>query len=669
MVTTARECAWTAEAEVAWLSIRSGASGQGDGAIEYTAAVNPDPQVRRGTINTNGQRAEIAQAAGVCVFTLSEPGADFSSGAGSGRVEVRTASPLCTWTAQADAPWITLRSAASAAGNGTVLFDVAANTGAARTGTLRVAGEVFTIAQASAAQPPTPPEPGPPPPPTPCAYVIAPENASWPAAGGSGSVTVTTGPECVWAAQSAVPWIVVTAGAAGTGPGAVQYAVAPTTGPSRSGTVTIAGRTLTVNQGQGCTFTLSPDNLSVPAAGAQAEFQVQTAAGCAWTATEDSSWLSISSGSSGSGPGTVRFAATANTGPARSALITAAGRTFNVNQDAGCTFTLSASSQAVDSAGGTGSVGVTSAAGCAWTAASQALWISLTSGATGSGNGTVGFRVAANSGPARSGTITIAGRPFTITQGANCSYAIAPEQQAVDIAGGSGSVAVAATAGCGWTAVSSAPWLTITAGASGTGDGSVAFAAGANSGPARSGTLTIAGRTFTVSQGSGCSYSVSTAGIPTSATGGIARVDVASPGACAWTAASDVPWVTIAPLSGAGNGTVDVTVDVNTGPARNGTVTIAGRALGVSQESGCTAQLSAASQSMPAAGGTGVFSVTTPAGCTWTAVSQVSWIQVTAGASGAGDGTAQFTVEPNLTGAARSGTILIAGQTFTVNQE
>src|SRR5688572_21078487 len=45
-VTAARECAWSATAEGAWLTIKSGATGQGDGAVEFVAVANPDPQMR-----------------------------------------------------------------------------------------------------------------------------------------------------------------------------------------------------------------------------------------------------------------------------------------------------------------------------------------------------------------------------------------------------------------------------------------------------------------------------------------------------------------------------------------------------------------------------------------------------------------------------------------------
>jgi hypothetical protein len=59
---------------------------------------------------------------------------------------------------------------------------------------------------------------------------------------------------------------------------------------------------------------------------------------------------------------------------------------------------------------------------------------------------------------------------------------------------------VTATAGCSWTAVSNDGWIEVTAGANGTGNGSVAFKVSKNGGNERTGTLTIAGQTFTVTQ-------------------------------------------------------------------------------------------------------------------------------------------------------------------------
>jgi peptidyl-Asp metalloendopeptidase len=98
----------------------------------------------------------------------------------------------------------------------------------------------------------------------------------------------------------------------------------------------------------------------------------------------------------------------------------------------GCTSTptitpLSASATA---SGGAGSITVTALAGCTWSAGSGATWITVTSGAAGSGAGTVNYTVAANAGVARTGTLTVAGRIFTVSQAAaattTCNTATIP---------------------------------------------------------------------------------------------------------------------------------------------------------------------------------------------------------------------------------------------------
>jgi hypothetical protein len=81
-----------------------------------------------------------------------------------------------------------------------------------------------------------------------------------------------------------------------------------------------------------------------------------------------------------------------------------------------CTYSISPTSQSFDSNGGTGIVSVTTQSGCGWTAVSNASWITTTSGSSGSGNGTVNYSVGANTASARTGTMTIAGQTFTVSQ-------------------------------------------------------------------------------------------------------------------------------------------------------------------------------------------------------------------------------------------------------------
>ncbi|HEX8072873.1 MAG TPA: Ig-like domain-containing protein [Pyrinomonadaceae bacterium] len=83
-----------------------------------------------------------------------------------------------------------------------------------------------------------------------------------------------------------------------------------------------------------------------------------------------------------------------------------------------------------------------------------------------------------------------------------CSYSITPQAQVFPANGGSGTINVNATStSCAWTAQSNASWITITAGASGAGNGTVAYNVAANDAAApRTGTIVVAGRTFTVTQ-------------------------------------------------------------------------------------------------------------------------------------------------------------------------
>ena len=79
----------------------------------------------------------------------------------------------------------------------------------------------------------------------------------------------------------------------------------------------------------------------------------------------------------------------------------------------------------------------------------------------------------------------------------------------------------------------------------------------------------------------------------------------------------------------------------------------------------CTYLLSATNGTHNARAGSGTFNVTTGSGCSWSAVSDASWLHTTS--SGTGNGTVGYTVDDNL-GVARSGAITVQGQTFTVNQ-
>ena len=210
----------------------------------------------------------------------------------------------------------------------------------------------------------------------------------------------------------------------------------------------------------------------------------------------------MTGGASGSGNGTVAFTVAANTaGTIRTGTLTAAGSTFTVTQAAACSYTISPASQSLPAAGGTGTVTVTAAAGCAWTTTGGASWVTISSGATGSGNGSVGFTAAANTAtPGRSATLTIAGRTFTVTQAAAaCTFTVSPRIIASAQAGDTGTISVTTPTGCAWSVFTPVTWITLTG--AGPGPGATAYTIAANTGATpRTATLTVAGQTVAVTQ-------------------------------------------------------------------------------------------------------------------------------------------------------------------------
>ena len=84
-----------------------------------------------------------------------------------------------------------------------------------------------------------------------CAYDISPLSVSFKHSGGTGSVSVTTGTGslCSWTAASNEDWIVVTEASSGTGSGLVSYQISlNSSGKERTGTLTVAGKILTIFQ-------------------------------------------------------------------------------------------------------------------------------------------------------------------------------------------------------------------------------------------------------------------------------------------------------------------------------------------------------------------------------------------------------------------------------------
>ena len=446
-----------------------------------------------------------------------------------------------------------------------------------------------------------------------CTYTVSSTAVTIGAAGGPGSVTVSSGSSCAWTGRSDVTWITATSGTSGTGPGTFSFIVAAAADSSvRTGTLTVAGQSVLVSQqGQACSYSVSPSGMSFGASGGSTSFTVSTASVCSWAVTASASWLSVTSGASGTGSSAVSYSVAANPDAApRTGSLTVAGQTHAVTQAglSSCTVTLGQDDETFAAAGGTGTFDVTSASSCDWTIGSDAAWISVTDppGGFGTGSRRVSYSVATNTGDAaRTGTMRVGGQTFVVTQaGARvCTYSVAPVEFPACPSGlHDVTVTVSTDTGCGWTASPAVPWLTISSGASGYGTGRITFDVGSNNyDPPRQGNVEVrwptptAGQNVSVHQ-DGCSYVTSTGSMSIPAAGGDYSfqvfADTTNPACggplqdyCVWSAASSASWVTVRnPGSSRGYDWVFLRVAANaTGSARSATITVRDKTVLIGQ--------------------------------------------------------------------------------------
>jgi len=420
-----------------------------------------------------------------CSPSLTTSPGDFGADGGAGKLTVTTERD-CSWKAASDAAWVTFTTPVEMQGNGTVSFTVAATSDpVTRTASLTVADQKAAITQRAAA----------------CRYQLSAQEVSVPAPGGSGAVDVSASSAlCEWSAQADASWVSIPSGGAYKGSARVTFQAPPWSGPERRTDVRIADQHLALTQSGGCTFTLASASAAISAAGGPATVSVQAGPGCTWTIANSAAWVSVATAGSNSGVGTAEFTIAPNTGPARSATVTIANRPFAINQASGCQFQLNPTAWTFATAGGPGSIGVSTAPGCDWTAASDADWLTITSSRTGSGSAAVQISVAANPGPQRTATVQIGNQRFVATQLTGCTYSINPTGWGFPAAGAADWVWVTATPGCFWAATSQANWLSITTGAAGYGSAITYFVVAPNYGPPRQGTITIAGLVFTAVQ-------------------------------------------------------------------------------------------------------------------------------------------------------------------------
>jgi hypothetical protein len=257
----------------------------------------------------------------------------------------------------------------------------------------------------------------------------------------------------------------------------------------------------------------------------------------------------------------VTAASNASSTTSRSANLTVAGQSVAVTEGGTvCSYALGSANSSVPYGGGSGSVSVTAPGACTWSSSLDltASWLTISSSGSG-GTSSVDFVAAPNNtSTARSGTLTIAGQPFTVNEAAGpCVYILNSTSTTLGAQSSlTGSFAFStATQGCSTTALSFANWLTATTSSSPDGtSGTVNFTAMANPyGTTRTGTIQFAGQTYTVSQsGAACAFSLNSYGLALGQVGGGGSViGSANAQGCAVSPGTNQPTiVTLGTLSG-----------------------------------------------------------------------------------------------------------------------
>ena len=173
---------------------------------------------------------------------------------------------------------------------------------------------------------------------------------------------------------------------------------------------------------------------------------------------------------------------------------------FRLAAAGGCTYTLAPPSANVGATSSSGSFSVTAGTGCAWNTLSSVPWLTIGAGSGTTDSGNVSYAVAANEGPARSGTLTVGNQLFTVNQASGCTYTLSPTSANVAAGGGTGTVTLTTGAACTWNASSTAGWLAVSSTSSGSGNATVTYSVAANANLLRSANLTIGGATFMVTE-------------------------------------------------------------------------------------------------------------------------------------------------------------------------
>jgi hypothetical protein len=271
---------------------------------------------------------------------------------------------------------------------------------------------------------------------------------------------------------------------------------------------------------------------------------------------------------------------------------------INMSSPTMCTTTISPASAILPGSGGPVSFALTVPPGCPWEAIVESNFITLDGPGYGMGSATpitVTGKVAKNVDTSypRPGTVRIGEASFTVTQdGGSCEPVLSTQSLTFDSAGGLRTITLTLPSTCSpWTVTSTSWWITSSTAASGNGSANITVFASPNSFGTRTATLSIAGKSVSVTQsGSNCTAQVTPASPNVPAQGGVltANITTSAP-SCAWAAFSGTPWIKVGANDAAGQGSRTFSLAYSPNPTlavRTGQVLIADQVITIQQAAG-----------------------------------------------------------------------------------
>lgn len=263
----------------------------------------------------------------------------------------------------------------------------------------------------------------------------------------------------------------------------------------------------------------------------------------------------------------------------------------------------------------------------------------------------------------------------------SCNFAVTSQTTGFGADGGTGTARVTTTSSCSWNAASQADWIRVDV-SSHTGSGDVSFTVAASDQPAeRSGALTIATQSVSISQAASasaplpCDLALSVDPDDFERDGGNGVVRISARAGCTWTINKDASWLTIeGPTQGSGPAAVKVVAAANDDvSSRRASIIVGDKTAVVSQpgQGDCTFAVNPVFVVIEKEAKSGDVSVTTARGCRWSSSTEAPWLHLDQ-ASISGPGRLTYHADANPGGSSgnppRQAPIKIRWQTPTAGQ-